>query len=322
MRRFCHIIALSLAVALLVGCQDRLRFHSASIEHNATPVQIERFDHDFYTLDSMHLAHRYGDFLPIYVHQIMQIAPGKINDFKADSAFAALRKQVDSVYASASEIEETLGVAFAYYNHYFPQNDVPSVSFHVSGFNQSVVTTSDRVSASIDNYLGQDFPTYAQVAYQYEMPYMTPRHLPIDVLLGWITSEYPDSNGRLLESMLYHGKIIYLLQVCFPNEDVAELLCYTPQQLEWCKRYEKNIWAMLVEKRELYSTDWRVITKYTQPAPFTNGLSQEQSPGRIGVFIGWRIVSEYMQRNVQVTLRELMNETDAQKILQHSGYRP
>jgi uncharacterized protein YjaZ len=79
---------------------------------------------------------------------------------------------------------------------------------------------------------------------------------------------------------------------------------------------------MLVEKRELYSTDWRVITKYTQPAPFTNGLSQEQSPGRIGVFIGWRIVSEYMQRNVQVTLHELMNETDAQKILQHSGYRP
>lgn len=309
-------------LALLASCQEKLRFHSVSIERGATPIKIERFDHDFYALDSVQLATKYGNFLPIYVHQIMQIAPGRIDDFKADSAFAALRKQVDSVYADIEDVEQTLSVAFAYYKHYFPKNALPKVSFHVSGFNQSIVTTPGRVSASLDNYLGQNYPMYAQVAYQYEMPFMTPRHLPIDILLGWLTSEYPDTNGRLLESMLYHGKIIYLLQVCFPDQEAAEILCYTPKQLDWCKRYEKNIWAMLVEKRELYSTDWRTITKYTQPAPFTNGLSQEESPGRVGVFIGWRIVSAYMEQNKQVTLQDLMNETDAQKILQLSGYRP
>jgi hypothetical protein len=322
MRKFGYIAAFLLAAACLVGCQDRLRFHSASIEREANPVQIERFDHDFYTLDSAALAQKYGEFLPIYVHQIMQIAPGRIEDFKADSAFAALRAQVDSVYTSDAAMAQTLGVAFAYYQHYFPQNAVPRVSFHVSGFNQSVVTTPGRVSASIDNYLGATFPTYAQVAYQYELPFMTPRHLPIDLMLGWLTTEYPDTNGRLLESMVYHGKLMYLLQVFFPDEEMAELLSYTPQQLDWCKRYEANIWAMIVEKRELYATDWRTITRYTQPAPFTNGLSQEHSPGRVGVFIGWRIVSAYMERNKQVTLVDLMAEKDAQKILQLSGYRP
>lgn len=322
MRKFGYIIGLYLVAALLVGCQNRLRFHSASIERSANPVQIERFDHDFYTLDSAALAQKYGSFVPVYEHQIMQIAPGKIADFKADSAFAALRAQVDSVYTSDAEIAQTLGVAFAYYRHYFPEKSLPKVSFHVSGFNQSVVTVPGRVSVSIDNYLGSDYPLYTQVAYAYDIPYMTPRHLPIDVLLGWLTSEFPDTNGRLLEAMIYHGKIMYLLQVFFPDEEMSELLSYTSQQLDWCMRYEANIWAMIVEKRELFSTDWRTITRYTQPAPFTNGLSQEHSPGRVGVFIGWRIVSAYMERNAQVTLQDLMNETDAQKILQLSDYRP
>lgn len=321
--RSLHIIGgLCVCLLLLAGCKERTRFYNASVERAAQPVVIDRFDHDFYALDSVALLDKYGAFAPVYVQQIMQIAPHRMQDFKADSAFASLRKQVDSVYASTANIAQKLGVAWAYYRHYFPQNALPAVSFHVSGFNQSIVTVPGRVSASIDNYLGADYPVYQQVAYAYETPYMTPRHLPIDIMLGWLTSEYPDTNGRLLESMVYHGKLMYLLQVFFPDEAMCELLSYTPQQYEWCMRYEKNIWAMLVEKRELYSTDWRTITRYTQPAPFTNGLSQEESPGRVGVFIGWRIVSAYIERNKSVTLQDLMNETDAQKILQLSGYRP
>ena len=317
-----YSVVVAVVLLLLTACGDRLRFHDSAIEHKAEALTIQRFDRDFFAMDSTELAQKYGDFYNIYVHQVMQLIPSRIEDFKADSAFAVLRKQVDSVYSSAADVENTLAIAFAYYKHYFPESQLPAVSFHVSGFNQSVITTPGRVSASIDNYLGENYPMYPQIAYQYEIPYMAPRHLPIDMLLGWLTSEYPDTNGRLLESMIYHGKLMYLLQVFFPDEEMAELLSYTKQQFKWCLRYEKNIWAMIVEKRELYSTDWRIITRYTQPAPFTNGLSQEDSPGRIGVFLGWRIVSAYMERNERLTLQELMHETDAQKILQLSGYRP
>ena len=312
----------AICLTLLVGCKERLRFHDSAIERNAETLTIERFDRDFFAMDSAQLVQKYADFYSIYVHQVMQLIPSRIEDFKTDSAFAVLRKQVDSVYVSADNVAQTMAIAFAYYKHYFPESQLPLVSFHVSGFNQSVITTPGRVSASIDNYLGEKYPMYPQIAYQYEIPFMTHRHLPIDMMLGWLTSEYPDTNGRLLESMIYHGKLMYLLQVCFPDEDMSELLAYTPNQYDWCMRYESNIWAMIVEKRELYATDWRTITRYTQPAPFTNGLSQEDSPGRIGVFIGWRIVSAYMERNTQLTLQDLMNETDAQKILQLSGYRP
>ncbi len=311
-----------ICLTLLVGCKERLRFHDSSIERAAQSVEIQRFDRDFWDMDSLSLAQKYGDFVPVYVHQIMQLPPSQVEVFKQDSAFGVLRQEADSVFASVDAIAQRIGVAFAYLQHYFPAMQLPVVSFHVSGFNQSVVTMPDRVSVSIDNYLGTDYSLYPQIAYQYEIPFMTPRHVPIDVLLGWLSSEYPDANGRLLESMIYHGKLMYLMQVCFPDEDMAELLSYTKEQLKWCLRYEKNIWAMMVEQRDIYSTDWRTITRYTQPAPFTNGLSQEHSPGRVGVFIGWRIVSSYMEQNQLVSLQDLMNEQDAQKILQLSGYRP
>ncbi len=322
MRYIAKIGLLLVCLVLWTSCKQRTRFYDAAIEQQAEKVAIQRFDHDFYLLDSAQLAQKYGDFVPVYMHQIMQIAPSKVALFKADSAFNALRTQVDAVYQNVDPIAESLSVAMAYYRHYFPKKEVPAFSFHISGFNQSIVTLPGRVSASIDNYLGIDYPMYPQIAYQYEIPFMTPRHLPIDMLLGWLTSEYPDTNGRLLEAMIYHGKLMYLLQVLFPDEEMHELLSYTQQQYEWSLKYEKNIWALIVEQRDLYSTDWRTITRYTQPAPFTNGLSQENSPGRIGVFIGWRMVSSYMERNEQVSLHDLMNEQDAQKILQLSGYRP
>lgn len=322
MRCLKNIISSCLCLALLVGCKENLRFHSSEIERTASAVEVQRFDRDFWDMDSLSLAQKYDEFVPLYVHQIMQLPPSQVEVFKQDSAFGALRHQADSVFASTDAIAQRIGVAFAYLQHYFPAMQLPVVSFHVSGFNQSVVTTSDRVSVSIDNYMGEDYSLYPQIAYQYEVPFMTSRHVPIDVLLGWLSSEFPDTTGRLLETMIYHGKLMYLLQVCFPEETMAELLSYTEDQLQWCLRYEKNIWAMLIEQRDLYSTDWRIITRYTQPAPFTNGLSQEHSPGRVGVFVGWRIVSSYMEQNQLVSLQDLMNEQDAQKILQLSGYRP
>ena len=311
-------------VCMLASCSDDkyTRFYDEEIEENAPMLSIERFDHDFYQLDSAQLVQKYGDFISLYVHQIMSIDSSKIDVFRADSAFNALRAQVDSVYPNADAVVKPLSVAMAYYHHYFPSKEIPKLSFHVSGFNQNIVTLPGRISASIDNYLGANYSLYTQIAYQYDIPYMTPRHLPIDMLLGWLTSEFPDSSTNLLESMIYHGKIMYLLQVFFPHEEVYELLSYSQKQYDWCLMYEKNIWAMITEKQELYSSDWRTITRYTQPAPFTNGLSQEDSPGRIGVFIGWRIVSAYLEKNEDITLQGLMSETDAQKILQLSGYRP
>jgi hypothetical protein len=229
----------------------------------------------------------------------------------------SLFADVEKEYSSVEDVEKTLTKAFKYYKYYFPEREVPKVSFHVSGFNQCVVALQNRISASADYYLGKDYPMYSSVAYQYEVPYLTREHLPVDVMLGWLSSEFSTNDYRLLESMINHGKLMYMLEAFLPDYKMSEILSYSEEQFAWCEEHEKRIWHSIVENKELYSTDWRTIMKYTQPAPFTNGYSQEHSPGRLGVYMGWKIVSSFMKAHKDFSLSDLMSTTDAQEIMRY-----
>ena len=46
----------------------------------------------------------------------------------------------------------------------------------------------------------------------------------------------------------------------------------------------------------------------------------DESPGRVGVWIGWQIVRSYMKNN-NVTLQELFAK-DAKEIFDNSKYKP
>ena len=61
--------------------------------------------------------------------------------------------------------------------------------------------------------------------------------------------------------------------------------------------------------------------KYTAEGPFTAAFSKESAP-RIGYWIGWQIVRQYMKNNPEVTLQDLINETDSQLLLSKSKYKP
>jgi len=56
-------------------------------------------------------------------------------------------------------------------------------------------------------------------------------------------------------------------------------------------------------------------------APFTAYFGN-QSPGQVGAWIGWRICRSWVEKNPQRKVTELFNETDAQKILTESKYKP
>ena len=64
-----------------------------------------------------------------------------------------------------------------------------------------------------------------------------------------------------------------------------------------------------------------MLTCYLNDGPFTAEVSQD-APGRLGVWLGWRIVESYMEHNEEVSLQELLAEGDAQKILELSFYKP
>lgn len=71
----------------------------------------------------------------------------------------------------------------------------------------------------------------------------------------------------------------------------------------------------------MYENDLKILRELTSDGPFTGAISKD-CPPRIAMWVGWQIVKSYMKNNKVVTLSDLMNETDAQKILSKSKYRP
>jgi uncharacterized protein YjaZ len=64
-----------------------------------------------------------------------------------------------------------------------------------------------------------------------------------------------------------------------------------------------------------------LIQNYIGEAPFTQGLSQEYSPGNIGQWIGWRIVKTFAEKNSSLAPTVIMN-TPAAEILEKAKYKP
>lgn len=326
--RFRSFIVVFWVAVIFVSCtNNRTRFYDASVQNDTLQIKVERFDLDLFSLDSSALAAKYGGFLKLYARNVLNLrSTDELYRFTNDSGIMQLHTDVERIYPAkggASDVEKSLTTAFRYYHRYFPDNEIPRVMFHISGFNQAMVVADNVVSASVEQYLGADYEPYQYVAYSYEIPFMTPQQLPVDMMYAWISSSFPETlqGEQLLDFMIYQGKLMYLQKVFFPDTEESVLLGYTESQYEWCKRFENEVWNHIMESRELFSTDWKVYTKYISPAPFTSGLSQE-SPGRIGVYIGLQMVKSYMDRNKSVTLQELMKPSDSRMFLQDAAYRP
>lgn len=140
---------------------------------------------------------------------------------------------------------------------------------------------------------------------------------------SWAIGEFHfnDSIDNLLNNMMYEGMLMYFTKRMLPDQPDSLIFGFSPDQMRWCQRNEKEMWSYMVEHKLLFNTDAFTIRKFVDDAPFTHNFPKE-SPGRAAVWIGYRIVNRYMNRNENVTLSELMEERDYQKILNQSKYNP
>jgi uncharacterized protein YjaZ len=65
------------------------------------------------------------------------------------------------------------------------------------------------------------------------------------------------------------------------------------------------------------------LRDFTNDGPFTTAkdFGNGTAP-RIGSYIGWRIVKQYMEKNPKITLAQLLKLVDADDILTKSKYKP
>ena len=322
---------------LLTGCRHKREY----FPHRLQPldVHIERFDNALMQVsdttaleDIRSLYDSFPDFMPVFVEQVLGIPARdtaclaeQLPRFLTDTmyGFAATNRLEQELFADITPIEKQLGEALARMQYLFPEWDTPKIWLFVSGFNASVLFLQEGIAVGADMYLGSDYPYYNRVVYDYQKRTMRPECMAADVVSAWLFRHvtFSGKQNRLLEQMLYRGRVMYLLSVLFREEQPWDVMGYSREQWQWCVKYERATWNRIIERRDLFSSEQRKIASYLNDGPFTSEISQK-SPGRLGTWVGWRIVESYMEHHKEVTMRQLMEESDAQKILEESYYKP
>ena len=191
----------------------------------------------------------------------------------------------------------------------------------LSGFNQSFISLPGLLAIGIDNYLGSDKRYYQDLGIPaYIRINKNPENLVADAVRAWLYSEIPAPEGGFLERMIYEGKIYYLARKLLPEISEENLFHYSEKQVEWCHQQERAMWKYLAEQKILFSTDRLTTRKFMDEAPFTRDFGND-SPGRAGIWIGYRIVSSYMKTS-GLELKSLPGITNAKEILSGSKYHP
>jgi hypothetical protein len=186
------------------------------------------------------------------------------------------------------------------------------------------MTDDSLLAISLDKYLGRQEEIYKKAGlYNYLVNNMHPGKLVSDCMLFWGETEFPyhDSINTLATQMIYKGRLYYFLNAMVPYQPDTLRWGYSSGDLATCLSDEKAMWAALIENKFLFSTDRFTIDKFILEGPFTKDFGR-QSPARAAVWIGYRIVSAYMENNPEVMLPQLMEERDYMKILNLSSYNP
>lgn len=327
-----------LTVLFIFSCKAD---HKPDVSKIKVNIQIQRFDQELFQgkgknvqVTDLQLSKKYGFFYDDFVHRMVgnPTLSGRnvLTALYKDQAYTDLNREVDSVFPSLSELEKELSLSFKYIKHYYPTAKVPRFISHLSGFAYQITTGDDYMAIGLDMFLGRNSKFYGALVqsiplYQsrrFESQYMVPRITEVYAREELFRER--DEDQTLLSKMVYNGKILYFMDQILPENTPDTIkIGYTGAQMAWCKHYEGNIWGYFLESELLYQTDYQKIQTYLTDGPFTPQLGENRSSApKLGVWIGWQIVKRYMSANPSVTLQQLMKETDAQKILTQSKYKP
>ena len=182
---------------------------------------------------------------------------------------------------------------------------------------KDAVREYDHVT-DIENQLGKG---YQDFFYDYQRIKMQRTLAAADYLAGWLMSEYPFEGNEniLLDRMIYEGKIKYIVHLALPEITPAQLMGYQEKDYEWCVANELTLWNTIIQRKHLYTPDQITTSKYLDDKPCT--FLSDETPGNIGTWIGWQIVSSYMKEN-NASLQTLMQQQNAQEFLSQAKYKP
>ena len=336
LRKITSLVSISCICLLLLSCTvDPLDVDVSDVN---VALNVKRMDKALFenevdqtTINNLRLE--YGIGFDIFEETVL--LPNRSNNsasmeneldrFTEDGVMSGTYKSVIEKYGELTETIDFLENAFKHVKYYYPNAVVPDIIVVPSAFNFGVTSIENVILISLEMYLGAENEYIAKIPAEYIPNHikalMKKEFLVTDIMRSWIDYSFLSENPEtdFLGNIIRQGKIAYALRAFLRDHSEETLLRYTKEQLTWCKDNESNIWNYIVTNEYLFSANQNIIQQFIGEAPFTTGLPQD-SPSRVGIWMGWKIIQAYVEENPDIGLVDLLSEEDDNKILR--SYKP
>ena len=307
-------------LALIFTSCDKKSKIEKQVEAIPVDIKVVRFDKAFFetpTNDLKKLKLQFPGFFPPQVED--SVWTNKMNN----SLWRELYSEVQKKYSNFEPEKQKIATLFKHIKYYFPLTKTPKVItlIYEMDYNTKAIYADSLVLVSLEMYLGKNHKFYEFPDYQKQN--FEPNQILPDIVSSFSATKIPNPTDKsLLSQMVFAGKELYLKDVLLPEYADNEKIGYTPEQLLFCNENESYVWRYFIEEKLLYNTDSKLANRFINPAPFSKFYLEidNETPGRIGTWIGWQIVRAYMKNN-SVSVQQMLT-LDATEIFNKSKYKP
>ncbi len=320
-RKMRKYIALAVLALSALSCKKNAKVQEQAEEMELNVV-VDRYDKAFFEAkpsDLPILKEKYPFFFPPQVDERF------LAEKMVHPQWRALYDEVEKRYDNFDVEKKNIETLFKYIKYYFPKTKIPKVYTVIQDMDPDykVIYAPDKnvLIISLELYLGKSHRFYEYPEFlkkRFEAVQMMP-----DVVDAFALYKVkPPIDRDFLSQMIYEGKKLYLKDVLLPTTPDEDKIAYTTEELKWCEENDETIWRFMIEQKMLYDTNPMLVQKLIAPGPFSKfGLeSDNQTPARIGAWIGWQIVRAYMEQN-EVSLEKML-VVDAKELFKKSKYKP
>lgn len=302
----------------LIACDKKSKIEKA-VEEIPLEINVARFDKAFYETkpeDLQKIKAQYPYFFPGNDDQVWLT---KMNDPQWRELYTEVQKKFPDFEPQRKEME----TLFRHIKYYFPETRIPKVITVISemDYHTKTIYADSLVIVSLELYLGKDHKFYQFPAYLKQN--FEERQIMPDVATAFVERKIaPPTDNTMMSQMIYYGKELYMKDLLLPAYTDAEKIGYTPEQIDWSIANEGYIWRYFIEGELLYNSDSKLAGRFINPAPFSKFYLEidNESPGRIGQYIGWQILRSFMQNN-DIPFQDML-KMDARQLFEKSKYKP
>jgi gliding motility-associated lipoprotein GldB len=306
----------------LVSCNDDSKLENEIAKIDASFV-VERFDIAEVNTKPSDLQ-KLKDAFPFMFsrHTPDSIWVDRLNDTLQHEILQEVNTTFKNFNSTKVEIERMFQ-HIKYYDELFSIPRVVTLTNYVQ-YRDKVIVTDSIALISLDNYLNEDHKFYVNG----NIPQYLAKNFNKEQIVVNLTEEYAKkytcqtSRRTLLDEMIYFGKLLYFKDKIIPFKTDPERMGYTDTELKWAEANESSIWSNFIENELLFSTDPKLPNRFLADAPFSKfGLNiDNDSPGRLGQYIGWQIVKAYAEKTGEDVMKVM--QTEPEEIFRKSKFKP